>query len=488
MLQRLVELAQYRPDFFYPEIDVWHEHWALDADGNPPEEFEGYAESMAWKRETHRRFGTTLVETTWAQVLDASGFEPLTEELTSRGLVLDWNPERTGGSDPVRHEDLCRLVRTFMAHVKSNGHTRESLDEAWRRAGRPYRSRLFMELYWPIHDAWQARLAAEESVDFEDMLVEAARHVEAGTDPGYSAVLVDEFQDASPARARLVRALVDAPHRYLLTVGDDWQAINRFAGADISVMTDFEQWFGESRTVMLTTTFRCSRTIAETAAAFVQQNPRQIRKPVRTVTPDGRAPLSLVRVRHEDELPDAVERWLRNLSRRVAGATGTVTVDVLGRYAFERSLVPRQVPDNLEVTFRTVHGSKGLEADHVLVPRMVTGRFGFPSTIADDPVLDLVMSEADQFPHGEERRLFYVALTRARKSVTLMTVQGQESPFVTELVAAGHLADSPLSSAAQVAPCPTCARGTLVRRTGPYGPFLGCSAFPRCRHTQAISS
>lgn len=297
---------------------------------------------------------------------------------------------------------------------------------------------------------------------------------------GYAMVLIDEFQDASPARARLARALVDQPHRYLMTVGDDWQAINRFAGADISVMTDFNQWFGEGPTLRLQTTFRCTQTTADTAAAFVQKNPRQLTKIVRALGDQPGDSVELIRLQSEDEIPKAIESWLRDLSSRVPSAT----VDVLGRYGFEKKLVPQRRFPNLTVTFRTAHSAKGLEADYVLVPRMVSGMYGFPSEVVDDPVLGIVMSEADRFPHGEERRLFYVALTRAKKRATLITVRGRESSFVAELLKDGRLADSSLSTAAPVVVCPTCGRGSLVPRSGPYGQFYGCSTFPACRHTQ----
>ncbi|MDH2414336.1 UvrD-helicase domain-containing protein [Nocardioides sp. CER19] len=475
--------SQYRPDFFYPDVDVWHEHWAIGPDGEPPAAFVGYAESMRWKKQTHRRFGTTLLETTWTEILDTTGFGPLHDQLAERGITFDWNPDRARGTEAVSHEDLAKLIRTFMAHVKSNGFTREVLEERWGRSRRSYRSRVFLDIYWPIHEAWQRRLEQDQSIDFEDMLIEAARHVEAGADMGYEMVLVDEFQDASPARARLARALVDRPHRYLMTVGDDWQAINRFAGADISVMTDFNSWFGEGPTLRLQTTFRCTQTIADTAAAFVQKNPRQIAKTVRSFRSDAGVPVSLIRLESEDQITDAIGAWLADLSAKVSSAT----VDILGRYGFERKLLPRAPYPNLTVTFRTAHSSKGLEADYVLIPRMVSGTYGFPSEIVDDPVLRLVMSDADRFPHGEERRLLYVALTRARKAVTLMTVSGRESSFVAELAKAGALAESPLSTAVPVVACPACGQGALVARTGPYSEFLGCTRFPACRHTQRLS-
>ncbi len=132
--------SQYRPDFFYPDVDVWHEHWALGRDGNPPAEFVGYAESMAWKKATHRQFGTTLIETTWAEIVDTTGFGPLHDQLAARGVEFDWNPDRAPDTKAMSHESLAKLVRTFMAHVKSNGFTRADLEARWARSGRSYRS------------------------------------------------------------------------------------------------------------------------------------------------------------------------------------------------------------------------------------------------------------------------------------------------------------------------------------------------------------
>lgn len=179
------------------------------------------------------------------------------------------------------------------------------------------------------------------------------------------------------------------------------------------------------------------------------------------------------------------------------GPAGTVSVNVLGRYRDEAALVPRLPPRNLDVRFRTVHGSKGLEADFIVVANMATGTCGFPSTITDDPVLHLAMPAPELYEHAEERRLFYVVLTRARRAVTLITRPGSMSPFVVELIDSGQITvdgqpvaspdDGPTAAgtAAPVRVCPGCKKGTLVHRTGPHGPFLGCSTFPRCRHTQS---
>ncbi|WP_175557540.1 UvrD-helicase domain-containing protein [Raineyella antarctica] len=479
--------SQYRPDFYYPQIDVWHEHWALRADGTPPEAFTGYADSMQWKRSVHQRFGTTLLETAWHEIVTFKGFAALDAELRTRGVELDWNPERprpTSGAQPIEHERLARTIRTFMSNVKANSLTRDDL--AARLAERPSpRTRIFLELYWEIHDRWEQELRAAGAIDFDDMLVQAADLLERSPDlSAYDLVLIDEFQDTSHSRARLVRALCQGPEKYLLAVGDDWQAINRFAGADITAMTRFEQMFGPAETVRLQTTFRNPQTIADIAGRFVSRNPAQIDKRVVSARraashPEDGPPVTIIRVETRDGLQRAIDGYLTDLATRAAQSS----IDVLGRYRHEEKLVPRHGFPGLDVTFRTVHAAKGLEADYVILPNLTKGIYGFPSKIEDDPVLGLAMPGDDGFPHAEERRLFYVALTRARRAVTIFTVVGQESPFVVELLDDPDVVVQGITpNATRVRVCPGCGQGTLVLRRGPYGEFLGCSRYPACTH------
>jgi DNA helicase-4 len=238
----------------------------------------------------------------------------------------------------------------------------------------------------------------------------------------------------------------------------------------------------------LTTTFRCTQTICDVARTFVSKNPNQFNKSMRSPHQDPGPPITVFLA---DNPADALASYLDDLSTAIAGGSlpsgrdGTVSVDVLGRYRFEHDVLPRYPPSNLHVTFRTVHGSKGLEADYIVIPGMTTGTYGFPSTIADDPVLDLAMPAPESFPHGEERRLFYVALTRARRAVLLISHPRRMSPFVIELLKDPHVTVRG-NSDAPVEICPGCTKGTLVERNGKFGPFLGCSTFPACKYTHEV--
>lgn len=495
------EHRQYKPDFYYPEIGLYHEHFALDVNGRPPPHFHGYLEGVKWKRALHVERGTELFETTSHGLRDGDDFERLAAVLTSKGVELDPNPDRPVpplGQKPMDSRELAQLIRTFLSHAKSNGlsgaQLRQRLDDMPNSIFK-LRHRLFLDLAIPVIQGWDAALAAEGGIDFEDMLNQAAAHLESGRyDAPYKLVMADEFQDASRARARLCRALVQKPGRYFFAVGDDWQSINRFAGADVSVMTGFQELFGNGRILMLQQTFRCPQALCDISSAFVSKNPGQISKQVRSSAPEIGPVLQAFRVDNKEKLADAVEQFILNLARGVEdgsippGKNGRVSVYVLGRYNADRQYVPHpggRHARTVDVSFLTIHRSKGSEADYVVLPEMLTVSRGrsFPSTRADDPVLGLAMPDGDDYPLGEERRLFYVALTRARRGVAMFTSTGKSSTFLRELQDDGALTITDTDGkAVREQACPVCDRGVIVLRTGPYGEFEACSSYPDCAH------
>lgn len=489
---------QYRPDFYYPDARLYHEHFALDADGQPPKHFANYSEGMHWKRQQHAARGTALVETTSFGLRSGQALQHLAERLGASGVELDPHPDRElpdPGAKPMPDADLIGLMRTFIAHAKSNCLTLDDMAARLRQMPEDQfkeRYRRFLEIAGPVFQAWDNALADERSIDFEDMLNMAAGLLEQGHyESPYDLVMADEFQDASRARARLCRALVSQPGRYLFAVGDDWQSINRFAGADVSVMTGFRDWMGHGQVLKLEQTFRCPQALCDVSSRFISRNPAQIAKKVRSAAPAMGPVLQAFQMNRREEVQDGVRQYLSKLHQQLLsgavaqGRNGRVTVFVLGRYRADRGAVPSDwktaFGSTMDVEFLTAHRSKGREADYVILPGMINR--SFPSLRADDPVLSLAMPDGDTYPLSEERRLFYVALTRARRSVAMFTVQGRHSPFLDELVEDGAVEVTAISGAAiHEERCPVCKVGVFVDRNGPHGAFRSCSSYPLCHN------
>ena len=447
---------------------------------------------MEWKRRLHEEKGTVLIETySWERVAGALTAR-LREKLAAHGVTLSPLPPAeifTVLRQQGRIDPFMRLLATFLHHFKGAQLSFEELSRRAAGAGDPQRAEAFLALFQPVFERYQETLSDLGQIDFHDMIDRATEHVEAGlyrSPFGY--ILVDEFQDISPSRARLLKALLDqAPEARLFAVGDDWQAIFRFAGSDIAVMRDFGKRFGASERIDLETTFRCPEAIAEAATRFVLANPAQIRKRVRS-TRQVEGPcvhVGLSEVKGHSLLSETLDR----IAADAEAHREVSSVLLLGRYRHLRppdlSGLASRYP-RLRLSFMTVHGSKGLEADYAVVLGLCSGRHGFPAEIADDPLLDLVLSAPDEHPNAEERRLLYVAMTRARRQVFLLADGGPPSPFVQELIEGNRGASVFGRSPEEEAPCPRCVEGRLVRRENARNGsvFYGCSNWPYCEHRQ----
>jgi len=177
-----------------------------------------------------------------------------------------------------------------------------------------------------------------------------------------------------------------------------------------------------------------------------------------------------------------------NLKRDKVGEA--ITVMLLGRYRRDQPAQLRRWQNrfgrSLDITFRTIHGSKGLEADYVILLNAVEDLPGFPSQVADDPILQLAMPAPDPFPYAEERRLFYVALTRAKRQVRIFTTISAPSRFVLELADAGFLELEP--SNGLVRACPKCGNGLLKTLNGKFGAFQACTNAPLCNFKRNLTA
>ena len=313
------------------------------------------------------------------------------------------------------------------------------------------------------------------AIDFHDLINEATNHIGQGnwTSP-FDYVLIDEFQDISDGRMALARAL-DRPDQAYFLVGDDWQSIYRFAGSHVGLIHQCDEHLGHTQRRDLTKTFRFGDGILGPSTAFVQRNPEQTQRNLEAHRQDSDEGITVIASRDAE---DGLNRALGLIRETDDGEDASVLV--LGRYlASRKALGGRRDSRSGNVEFSTVHSAKGREADYVIVLDLRDGRYGFPCRVEDDPLLEIVLPPVHGrgFSHAEERRLFYVALTRARRGTHLVTDPNRPSQFVREL-----LKQSPeIRQLGELRPgCPACPRGTLLQSQS--GDNLRCSNHPTCRH------
>jgi len=479
---------KYNPDFYYPQADLYHEHFAVNSEGEtPPFIDDSYLTEMDWKRKTHHENGTKLIETHSAHVWDGTVFDRLEREL--RGHNVAFNPlEKPEINRLVReafNPDVdCHIFLSFIHHFKANHATIELLKEKSTSLPDQGRVSLFLKLFEAIYNEHTKRLHENNEIDFEDQINKACEHLETNRyRHPFKFILVDEFQDTSQDRKRMIQALLDQnEYVKLFAVGDDWQSIYRFAGADIEIMTHFANHFGATSQNYLTQTYRSFQGIVDVAANFVQRNEDQLKKNVSAIRDIDKDQVILYGYESQEDQTKQVNELLAKLN--ALPNDSKLSVFLLARYSH---LQPKPMPrfKNLDIKFSTIHASKGLQADYVILLNVETGLYGFPSTIADDPLMELVIPKPESYPHAEERRLMYVAITRAKKGVFIFSNQRKISPFSIELAKIKRVKAISLIPERNN-PCPECDTGEVVRKTGKFGTFYGCSNYPKCEFTKPV--
>ena len=439
--------SAYHPDFTLVDTGACIEYWGIDRAGNVPGNWStsstDYGKGMAWKRREFDRTRKKLIEFydyerregTLEAVLEtrltAAGVQ--LRSMTLAGLEKILGDTKYVGS--VIEKQLAEFIENARSFRMSSEQIRQRLESATPRVHH------FGNLGLAVLQRYERELASEGRIDFSDMLHRAADVIEKDPSslPKFNHILVDEFQDTSAAMARLVSALVGTSHAHLFAVGDDWQAIYGFAGGDVDHIVNFESHFGPASRTMLDTNYRSPATIVEAGAALIAHNPGQISKQVVISSPErGEAFIH--------EVPDDDSAIINKAVQLVNEERKRVDPDeilVLSRTnhlidgiskGCQSTGIPIANPyrDTSGVRILSAHKAKGLEANVVIIANASDHLFGFPSKMENSDVLEPVRMSAGNGP-AEERRLFYVAVTRARKRLHLISRKGHPSPYIAEI-------------------------------------------------------
>ncbi|WP_193014233.1 MULTISPECIES: DNA helicase IV [Gammaproteobacteria] len=290
----------------------------------------------------------------------------------------------------------------------------------------------YLKLLAPLLKAWKSALKEEEAIDFSGLLHQAISLIEKGRfiSP-WKHILVDEFQDISPLRSSLLTALKQQNKQTsLFAVGDDWQAIYRFSGAELLLTTSFHHIFGDGAECALDTTYRFNDTIGNVANTFIQQNPSQLSKPLNSLVKGNKKAVVLL-----------ADDQLESLLNKMSGYVGEdETILLLARYHYLKPELLKKAKTrwpNLNLEFMTFHASKGQQADYVIILGLQEGTDAFPAPARESIIELALLPKVEDYPNAEERRLMYVALTRAKKQVWLLFNKQQPSCFVSELKSQG---------------------------------------------------
>lgn len=408
------EYRQYSPDFSI-YIDgpdgqvkrVYLEHFAVNEYDRCPSFFSAedelkYKQGILWKRQLHQQHGTTLLETSSAGFHKGDVFQVLSKQLLSLGAVFSKATHQSVSRELVRQEEnILAMLTSFNFLLKSRD---RSMEDIAKQVGNGPDAVTVHDIIAPFVAAYQQMEQDNNEVDFTDAIIRATELCNSGHRPDYDYILVDEFQDISMDRYRFLQALRrKSPLTKLFCVGDDWQSIYRFAGSDMALFKQFEKFFGYTKKCLMETTYRFGEPAIAESSKFILANPEQAVKNVHSFKLDAETKLDFL----STDGRDGVVETVKYLADQIPSDKEIL---LLGRYGFDvnifkgTELSVHDTKDRIYVTygsrqmnFMTVHQSKGLECDYIILLNCNGGTIGFPSQISDSPVLKYVLSEPDAY-------------------------------------------------------------------------------------------
>ena len=473
------EIKDYFPDFYLNDYNIYIEHFGLNRNcenhligGKSSEE---YVKEMEWKRKVHKKYETTLIETFSYYQSENRLLTRLAEKLQAQGVEFNEIDYRQVYAILLENktikewEDFIVLLKTFIELFKGNNYDGDKFKEfyeyvdGFKSSFSKDRTIAFLKIVEEIYNDYEAYLLKIKKIDFNDMINKASDCiVKNGLNLPYKYIIVDEYQDTSFTRYNLLRNICDNIGAKIMVVSDDWQSIYSFSGCDVNIFTKFDNFFDVCETRYVEKTYRNSQQLIDASSNFVMKNPDQSRKELKS-SKSLECPIKIVKFDNDFDEILKFELIIKNIINQskfenkkililgrnnkdifnllknfnVKNEDGKRKFEILGdedklrRDKFVK-IVYRYNPD-VNIEYRTVHQSKGLECDNVILINLKNWRAGFPNKMVDDPVLNFVKRNGDSFSYAEERRLFYVALTRTKNNVYLLAPYFKSSVFIQEL-------------------------------------------------------
>ncbi len=496
------DYRQYNPDFTLIDYDIYHEHFGVDRNGNctqySEKEARLYLNSMRWKEKLHQEHKTKYIQTYSYEFYEETIFKKLEESLLAQGVEL-----KPISADEVRKalssiykdrnfKSIIKLVKTFINLYKSrypdNTYFEKLKASSFNNLFERQRAALFLDICKEVYDYYQSQL--DEKIDFDDMILEAIQIIPTLNQFKYKYIVIDEFQDISYSRMMLLKTLINHGDSKIFAVGDDWQSIYRFAGSDLGIFINFDKYFQMATECSLDKNFRNSEELHQIIEPFITANIDQKKK---NISCNNKITNPVKIIYYETDKVSSLNMALKEIEIINPNAN----ILLLGRNNFDiddylsktiqidsKGNVRHLKFPSLNISFKTIHRSKGLEEDFVILINNENAKAGFPNKIEDDPILSLVLSEKSTYSFAEERRLFYVALTRTKSYCYLLVHAKSPSIFIEEIKDNCLIINPEIVNSNDFITCPNCKTGHLVLRGEWDNQFYGCSNYPYCEYNQ----
>lgn len=474
------DIEDFRPDFHLPKYDIFIEHWALNEKGEVPSWFDQSSEDYKKNKELKKQWfadnNKTLIET-YTSEFDPSNPDKFIELLKER--VIQKITTLFPGSyefAPVSYDELVELawgpyknqvdeIVNFITIAKTFGLTPKRLREKLAEGKWSGKQKLFGTMALQVFEDYESYLSSDGKIDFEDLINRAVTELERNPNLCtniYDQILIDEYQDISAQRYKLIKTLIDRnPSSKLFCVGDDWQNIMGFSGSNLDFFVNFAKYFESPAVTKISTNYRSVKTIVDAGAELIKRNGSQISKVTKSNGADGE-PIKVLRSPHRESYRKRYFEDIANdcITRIIEYQTaGVMPKDILVLARFMRThlnqgyrfhqaikilketadqknvdLALDEAGNTNKVRVLTAHKSKGLEAKVVFVLNVIKDTYGFPCEMEDSSIYDTARENyPEQKQLDEERRLFYVAMTRAREELIIYTWEPHVSDFICEI-------------------------------------------------------
>ena len=299
-----------------------------------------------------------------------------------------------------------------------------------------------------IYKYYETEKQNMNKIDFEDMIIKPIQIIKQKKDIKikYKYIIIDEYQDISESRFELIKTITNKNNSKIMIVGDDWQCIYGFAASNINLFTHFEQNVGKCEILKITNTYRNSQQLIDIAGKFIQKNSNQIKKTLKSKK-QLLNPIKIIKYKDTiNSTRNKIIKLAQILDYIIKKYGEQKSILILGRYTFDKNEIidnqtiietKKQITykkyPNVKIEYMTIHSSKGLGYDNVILINTKNQKLGFPSKIQTDPILDKLLIKDKTIKYSEERRLFYVALTRTKNEIIIMTPKIKQSKFIKEL-------------------------------------------------------